>query len=462
MDFRDEVLQSVQALIRDSKKITLATYNLWFRDLKIERLSKTDAVIIVGSAYKAEIITDRYIPLLEHSFEEVLGFHIDIIIDIDPDSDFSPEENEKVIKIIEAKPEDTSIQEKEKKPEQLTYLKYNPEYTFENFIVGSTNKLAQAACRAIAEIPDHDYNPLFIYSQSVLGKTHLLYAITNHILLNRPEAKIVYVHSESFTSELINALSKKTPLDYFRERYRTADVLLVDDIQFIAGKPSTQEEFFNIFNALYMEKKQIILTSDLPPKDIKNLEERLRTRFSWGLTVDIQPPDLELRIAILKSKAESMNLKVEDSVIAYIADNIKNNIRMLEGAVKKLKAITFLNNNVITMPVAREALKDLISENSRAGITVDQIIEKVALQYNVSVEDIKSKKRPKDISTARHTAIYILRTVTDLSLTDIAKHFDMHHTSVLSAINAVTENIKNDPNLDHEISVLVREIKNVN
>ncbi len=461
MDFREEVLSSVQDLIRESGKVALPTFNLWFRDLKIETLTKTEAVLVVSSAYKAEIIADRYLSILEHYFEEVLGFHIDILIDIDPDADITPEDKEKLIKIIESKPEDT--QKKEiKTSEEINYLKYNPEYTFENFIVGSTNKLAQAACRAIAEIPDHDYNPLFIYSPSGLGKTHLLYAITNHILLNRPEAKIVYVHSESFTTELINAISKKTPMDYFRERYRTADVLLVDDVQFIAGKPSTQEEFFNIFNTLYMDKKQIILTSDLPPKDIKNLEERLITRFSWGLIVDIQPPDLELRIAILKSKANAMNLKIEDNVIAYIADNIKNNIRQLEGAIKRLKAMTYLNNMTVTMPIAKDALRDLISENAHVGITVNQIIEKVAYHYNVSPEDIKGKKRYKEISNARHTAIYILRTLSDMKLTDIAKQFDMHHTSVLSAINTVTENIKSDPNLDHEISIIIRELKSVN
>ncbi len=457
MDPREEILLCVQNLISESGNFTQATYNLWFRDLKIESLSKTQAVLLVNSAYKAEIITDRYLSVLEHYFEEALGFHIDVCIDIMQDDGYGKE----TIKLINTELSDHSTPEKsddeaEKGP---VYLKYNPEYTFENFIVGNTNKLAQAACRAIAENPNHDYNPLFVYGASGLGKTHLLYAITNHILLNRPDANIVYARGEEFTTELINSLSKKVPMQYFRDRYRKADVLLIDDIQFIAGKPSTQEEFFHTFNTLYDEKKQIILASDLPPKDIKNLEDRLISRFSQGLIVDVQPPDLELRIAILKSKAEQMGINVDDTVITFIADNVKNNIRQLEGAIKRLKAMSYLNNMKITMPVAKEALKDFLSENTSVGITIDQIFETVANHYNVSVEDMRGKKRLKEITTARHVTIYILRTITELSLNDIGKYFDMHHTSVMSAVNNITENIKSDPKLDYEVSAVIREIR---
>ncbi len=455
MDPREEVLSCVQNLIHESGDFTQATYNLWFRDLKIESLTKTQAILSVNSAYKAEIITDRYLSVLEHYFEEALGFHIDVCIDIMQEDDNYSKSTIKLIK-TELSDHSKTIEEKENSP---VFLKYNPEYTFENFIVGNTNKLAQAACRAIAENPDHHYNPLFIYGASGLGKTHLLYAITNHILINRPDANIVYARGEEFTTELINSLSKKIPMQYFRDRYRKADVLLIDDIQFIAGKPSTQEEFFHTFNTLYDEKKQIILASDLPPKDIKNLEERLISRFSWGLIVDVQPPDLELRIAILKSKAEMMNINIDDNVITYIADNIKNNIRQLEGAIKRLKAMSYLNDTKITMSVAKEALKDFLSENASTGVTIDQIFEIVANHYNISVEDMRGKKHLKEITTGRHVTIYILRTITELSLNDIGKYFDMHHTSVLYAVNNITENLKNDPKLEFEVSSIIREIK---
>jgi chromosomal replication initiator protein len=457
MDPRDEVLSSVQALIQESGKFSLATYRLWFMDLKIESLTKNEVVLIVNSAYKAEIITDRYLSVLEEYFEEVLGFHIDVYIDIMPSSDISTE----TINLINSELSDSPAEAEEEAGEEKdpVYLNYTPEYTFDNFIVGNTNKLAQAACKAIAENPDHDYNPLFIYGASGLGKTHLLYAITNQILKNRPKAKIVYARGEEFTTELINALSKKAPMQYFRDRYRTADVLLIDDIQFIAGKPSTQEEFFHTFNTLYNDKKQIILASDLPPKDIKNLEDRLISRFSQGLIVDVQPPDLELRIAILKSKADALGVKLDDMVITYIADNIRNNIRQLEGAIKRLKAMTFLNNMTITMPIAKDALKDFLSESVPVGITIEQIFESVANYYNISVDDMRGKKRLKEITTARHVTIYILRTITELSLNDIGKYFDMHHTSVLSAVNNITENLKNDPKLDWEISAIIREIR---
>ncbi len=455
MDSLQEIWSCVQQNMFDSGEFTTATYNLWFRDLELENITKTQAVVKVNVAYKAEIINDRYLPVLEKYLEEVLGFHLDISLNIVPEE---PSYSKEIINLIDTELSDRS--EKDEGEKGPVYLKYNPEYTFENFIVGNTNKFAHAACRAIAKDPNHFYNPLFIHGSSGLGKTHLLYAITNDILLRRPDANVVYVRGEDFTNELINSLSKKVPMQYFRDRYRKADVLLVDDIQFIAGKPSTQEEFFHTFNALYDEKKQIILASDRPPKEIQNLEDRLESRFSWGLVVDVQPPDLELRVAILKSKAESMEVNIPDNVITFLADNIKNNIRQLEGAVKRLKALTYLNNTQITLSVAKDALRDFFSENVPVGVTIDQIFDTIARHYSVPVDEIRGKKRIKDITTARHVTIFILRSITELSLNDIGRYFDMHHTSVLSACNNVSESIKNDPKLDYEISALIREIRN--
>ena len=456
MDSLQEIWSCVQKNMFDSGEFTTATYNLWFRDLELENITKTQAIVKVNAAYKAEIINDRYLETLEKYLEEVLGFHLDINLNIVPDD---PTYSKEIINLLDTELSDHSEKSDESESGPV-YLKYNPEYTFDNFIVGNTNKFAHAACRAIAKDPNHFYNPLFIHGASGLGKTHLLYAITNDILLRRPDANVVYVRGEDFTNELIRSLSKKMPMQYFRDRYRKADVLLVDDIQFIAGKPSTQEEFFHTFNALYDEKKQIILASDRPPKEIQNLEDRLESRFSWGLVVDVQPPDLELRVAILKSKAELMEVSIPDSVITFLADNIKNNIRQLEGAVKRLKALTYLNNTQITLSVAKDALRDFFSENVPVGVTIDQIFEIIGRHYSVPVEEIRGKKRLKDITTARHVTIYILRSITELSLNDIGRYFDMHHTSVLSACNNVSENMKSDPKLEYEISSLIREIRN--
>ncbi len=456
MDSFQEIWSCVLQKIHDSGEFIEPTYNLWFRDLELENLTKTQAVVKVNTAYKAEIIGDRYLKILEDALAEVLGFHLQISLNIVLDE---PTYIKEKITLLETEFSEPEIRQENEESGPI-YLKYNPEYTFDNFIVGNTNKFAHAACKAIAKDPNHFYNPLFIHGASGLGKTHLLYAITNDILLRRPDANVVYVRGEDFTNELIRSLSKKMPMQYFRDRYRKADVLLVDDIQFIAGKPSTQEEFFHTFNALYDEKKQIILASDRPPKEIQNLEDRLESRFSWGLVVDVQPPDLELRVAILKSKAELMEVDIPDMVITFLADNIKNNIRQLEGAVKRLKALTYLNNTKVTMPVAKEALKDFFSEQVPVGVTIDQIFEIIAKHYNVPVNEIRGKKRLKDISTARHVTIFILRSITELSLNDIGRYFDMHHTSVLSACNNINESMKSDPKLEFEISSLIREIRN--
>jgi chromosomal replication initiator protein len=303
------------------------------------------------------------------------------------------------------------------------------------------------------------YNPLFIYGNSGLGKTHLLYAIRNEIGNTYPNMKIVYIKGDEFTNELIEAIRRGTTGE-FHQRYRKADVLLVDDIQFIAGKDSTQEEFFHTFNTLYEAKKQIVLTSDRPPKDIATLEERLLTRFEWGLTADIQPPDFETRIAIIKRKAELMQIDLPDNVIEYIANRLKNNIRQLEGAVKKMKAYSLLNGDAMNIQTAQTAISDIINNDQPTPFTVEKIIDEVARTYGTTVDDIKSAKRSANISSARQMAMYVVREITQMPMTSIGKEFGgRDHSTVVYAIQQIEKNIKRDPKVKATAEDIIKNIR---
>lgn len=348
--------------------------------------------------------------------------------------------------------------------------KSDPGYSFSNFIVGDSNKFAHAACLAVANSFSEtekkqesayfqkQYNPLFIHGPSGLGKTHLLYSVMNHINKINPIAKIVYVKGEDFTNQLIDSISHNTN-EQFRNKYRKADVLLIDDIQFIAGKVSTQEEFFHTFNALYEKNKQIILTSDCPPRDIKTLEDRLKTRFEWGLIADIQPPGFELRIAIMKSKAEALGIELPSDVLEFLAENLKNNVRQLEGAVKKLGARSFLTGAKITVDLAVSCVADLLTGSEPVSVTVDRIFEKVSKKYGISIEDIKSRKRTKGIASARHITIYIIRKMTDLSLPAIGRLLGRDHTTIMSSIETIENEMVQNTLFEIEINELMREIK---
>ncbi len=458
MDSLNEIWACVLSKIAESGEFSEPTYNLWFRDIELTTLTNSFAVVNVKAQLKKDIISSRYLHTLEKYLAEVIGFNVDINLEV---ADDTPRYDK--VNIIESTPSFDEEKSNEKIEGEVgeggeIHMKYNPQYTFENFIVGNTNKFAHAACRAIAADKDHFYNPLFIYGDSGLGKTHLLYAITNEVIQNRKDSNVVYVRGEDFANELIKSLTKKVPMDYFRDRFRTADVLLVDDIQFIAGKPSTQQEFFHTFNALYEDKKQIILASDRPPKEMSTLEDRLRTRFEQGLIVDVQPPDYELRLAILKNKAQNLGLKISDNILIFLADNIKSNIRQLEGAVKRLRATSLLTEKELTLDTVKSTLQDLFSNSVPVGITIDSVFETVSKKYSIPVEEIKGKKRTKELSNARHITIYILRNITNMSLSDIGRYFNMHHTSVMSACERISEEIKIDPLLEHNISVMIREI----
>lgn len=331
-------------------------------------------------------------------------------------------------------------------------------FDFDHFIVGNSNRLAHAACIAVAREPAREYNPLFIWGQSGLGKTHLLKAIISRVKREHPEMKIKYVKGEEFTNQMVESITYNRT-EQFRESYRTVDILLIDDIQFIAGRESTQEEFFHTFNALYENQKQIILTSDRPPKEILRLEERLRTRFEWGMIADITPPDLDLRVAILKKKAELSDLELPNDIAIYIAQNLSSNVRQLEGAIKKIYANVVLLGNPLTMETVVSCIADLMTGAEPVAMTVEKILNRVAQKYEVSVESIKGTRRTKSIVQARHVAIYLIRELTAMSFPQLGKLFSKDHSSVMSSYNKIEEAIKKEDPFALEIRELQRAIK---
>ena len=344
-------------------------------------------------------------------------------------------------------------------PKKNDLIPGTEEYTFERFVVGSSNKFAHAAARAVADNPGHSYNPLYIYGESGLGKTHLLYAIANSIHQNKPGLSVVYVKGDTFTNELIQAIREGRNQE-FRDKYRSADVFLMDDVQFIAGRDSTQEEMFHTFNTLYEDKKQIVFTADRPPKEMLRLEDRLKTRFEWGLLADIQPPDYETRMAIIKNKAIRMGVELPEEVLIYVAENITSNVRQIEGTVKKILAFRdLLGNNVDASSVTR-AVRDMFKETSDILPTAEVIIEEVGKFYDIDPAAIRGQGRTKATSWARHIAIYLTRHMTKLSLKDIGKEFDNRdHTTILHSIDRVEKQCKSDP----ETNEVIKDIRsNIN
>jgi chromosomal replication initiator protein len=337
----------------------------------------------------------------------------------------------------------------------------NPKYKFDTFVVGSNNKLAHSASLAVAESPGQVYNPLYIYGGAGLGKTHLMHSIGHFILEQNSNMKVLYVTSENFTNEVIDCIRSgdAIKMNKFREKYRTVDVLLIDDVQFIIGKESTQEEFFHTFNTLHSAGKQIILSSDKPPKDMETLEERFRSRFEWGLIADIQPPDYETRMAILKKNAEIYHKEIDDEVLNYIAENIKSNIRELEGAFNKIIAFSKLNKVDINIAYAEEALKDVIYPDTPKEITPSLIIDVVAEHFGVNPEDITSKKRNSEFVVPRQVVMYLCRTLTDTSLTNIGKILGKKdHTTVIHGINKITDEITTNEDLRNKVDIIKKKI----
>ena len=441
-------LDSIWNKVLDIIKVELTevSYNTWLKTVIPVNMSKDTIILAAPNDFTKGILEGRYLNLIKNSIREVTKKDYDIKFVI-PGEEPSTEIGQTV------KQENNFVNN------QRSQL--NPKYSFNTFVIGNSNRFAHAASLAVAEAPAQAYNPLFLYGGVGLGKTHLMHAIGHYILNQNPNTKVVYVTSEKFTNELINSI-REYRNEEFRNKYRNVDVLLIDDIQFIAGKEGTQEEFFHTFNALHEANKQIIISSDRPPKEIPTLEDRLRSRFEWGLIADIQPPDLETRIAILRKKANMENIQIQDDVLHYIATKIKSNIRELEGALIRVVAYSSLTNKSITLDLAEEALKDIISTNKPREITVDLIKEEVGKEFNVKIEDFNSKKRTRAIAFPRQIAMYLTRELTDLSLPKIGDEFGgRDHTTVIHACDKISKDISEDQQLKERIDHIIKKLKGV-
>lgn len=424
-------------------ELTEVSFNTWLKTIEPMTITENRIILAAPNEFTKGILESRYINLIKNAIIQITDkeYEVQFII---PGEELN-------INIGQ------SVQENNNDLNQRSQL--NPKYTFDTFVIGNSNRFAHAAALAVAEAPAQAYNPLFIYGGVGLGKTHLMHAIGHFILNQSPESKVVYVSSEKFTNELINSI-RDDRNNEFRNKYRNVDVLLIDDIQFIAGKESTQEEFFHTFNALHEANKQIIISSDRPPKEIPTLEDRLRSRFEWGLISDIQPPDLETRIAILKKKAEMENINISNEVMHYIASKIRSNIRELEGALIRIVAYSSLTNKEITVELAEEALKDIISNNAPRKITVELIKDVVAKEFDVKIEDFDSKKRTRAIAYPRQIAMYLTRELTDLSLPKIGDEFGgRDHTTVIHAYDKISNDMANDEEFKKRIDKLIQNIK---
>ena len=430
-DVWDNVLSQLKGELSET---TIAT---WFDELEAVDIQGNTFILHCSNDFKKGYIESLFMKNIKASLHDI--FSTDFEVKILDDLDYA--------------------ELKDNRPHRQSERFTSAEFTFETFVVGPSNKLAYAASVSVAEHPAQNYNPLLIYGDSGLGKTHLIYAIANVIRRNDPRSKIAYVKGDDLTNELVDAIREGKTAE-MREKYRQADLLLVDDVQFIAGKKQTQEEFFHTFNTLYESGRQIVLTSDRPPKEIKTLEDRLRTRFEWGLLADIQPPDFETRVAIIQRKAEMMNIEIPDDVAEYIANRLKNNIRQLEGAVKKLKAYKQLAGSNPSILIAQSAIKDILSDHQPIPMTVERIITEVARTYGVTAEDIRSVKRASAISTARQVSMYIVREITQMSMATIGDEFgNRDHSTVVYAIQQVQKNMEKDQHFKETVDDIIKNIR---
>ena len=416
------------ALERLERDFPPSSLSAWFDDATVVSFADNRLILHSPVQFKKEFIDHKFIEPLQNALYELTGDQTTVVVVTGeyttPSTSSSPYDD----------------------------------YTFERFIVGSSNKFAHAAALAVSQRPAAENNPLFIYGNSGLGKTHLMYAIANVLRRTHPEYRIIYVKGEDFTNELITAIQEGN-VQAFRNKYRMVDLLLLDDVQFIAGKERTQEEFFHTFNALYEAKKQIVLTSDRPPKEINTLEDRMKTRFEWGLLADIQPPDFETRIAIIRDKADKMGVELPDEVSTYIAENIQANIRQLEGAVKKIKAMHELMGERITIALAENAIDALRTENPGLNPTPERIMEAVANYFYIPVEQMISQNRSKDVAYPRQMAMYMIRQELEYSFPDIAKIFKRDHTTVMHACNKIEEERKGSRETEDVIKKLHNNIR---
>ncbi len=435
-----EKWNDILEFMKTEYNITKVAYENWLLTLSVHSVQDNTIVVAVedSKATMIEFIKNKYGQFLQTAIEEMF------------------EQKFELQYVAESKVQKETFPSK---PKNESYNNLNPKYTFDTFVIGSNNNLAHAAALAVADSPAEVYNPLFIYGGVGLGKTHLMHSVAHYILDNNPEARVMYVTSEKFTTELIQSIRNKTTME-FKDKYRNIDVLLIDDIQFISGKESTQEEFFHTFNALHEAKKQIIISSDRPPKEIKTLEDRLLSRFEWGIIADIQSPDYETRMAILNKKTEADGISLEPSILEYIAANVKSNIRELEGSLNKLIALSRLKKKEITMELAMEAIQDYVSADAGHTVTPSYIVDIVADHFSLTPQEIYSKNRSNKIAYPRQIAMYMCRRYLNMSLVDIGKAIGgKDHTTVMHALKKIEEDIaKNDASLQNVLDILVKKL----
>lgn len=435
----EELLTKAKELLRE--ETTQISYDTWIKELDIQSMEHGNVVLISSSSFNRDTVDARYHSLLVNTFNYLTNKECSVTILSKEELENSPENGQAMIEKLNPTAMNPTL---------------NPKYTFDSFVVGNNNRFAHAAALAVAEAPATSYNPLFIYGGVGLGKTHLMHAIGNEILRNNRNANILYVTSEKFTNQLINAI-KDNKNEQFRSKYRNIDVLLIDDIQFIAGKERVQEEFFHTFNTLHESGKQVILSSDRPPKDINLLEDRLKSRFEWGLIADISNADYETRLAILRKKAQLDHIMIDDDILANIANRIDTNIRELEGALNKLIARASLINSPITMEMAEWAINEIVSAKDKV-LSSEFIQETVAKYFNIDVKDMVGAKRSNDIVFPRQIAMYLCRTVPQISLPQIGKDFgNRDHTTVMHACNKIEKEMKENKNT----KLIVESVKNI-
>lgn len=451
MNSFEEVFENVKKYCLENNKIPEIGVTTWINAMKIVDFNGTDAIFSVQTEFQKNIVFTNFEAALSEAFLNVLGFKVNIVINVE-----SEEHNEVHV------PTDAELEQKHAELEQ-SYKFANYDYTFDTFIEGRSNEFALACSKSVAKNCGakavSEYNPLFIYGPSGMGKTHLITAIANEVRKNHPDFNIVYVTSETFGSDLINALNTNLMSD-FHEKYRNSDILLIDDIQFFAHKERMQEEFFHTFYKLHQEGKQIVITSDKPPKELVTLEERLRTRFEGGLIADISAPDYETRLAIINRKSELLELKMPSEVAEFMANRLKSNIRQLEGAVIRLKALNHFAGSPITISMAQSVIRDVLTDEQPIPITVEKIISEVSAVYGVSPEDLRSNKRSSQISIARKVAIYVVREITQMPLASIGTEFGgRDHSTIVYSVNSVSEGIKKDSNLNNLVNDIIKNIR---
>ena len=453
MDSYSKIWDIINKALRET--YTKELMDLWLNKLELVYLDETEAIFtLLEDDYFLNLVNKKYSGKIEEIFKESLN--MDVKVKIFSKSTFNLDEYK-----ASGFQKDEPVVYEEKKvvsSEPISNLNTTKsELTFENFVVGSTNKFAYSACISIANEPASNYNPLLIYGNSGIGKTHLITALAIRLMHERPELKVLLVTGEAFTSEFVECI-RNHQREKFQEKYRNMDVLLIDDIQFISGKAETQEEFFHTFNILYENHKQIVLTSDRPPKDIKNLTERIKTRFEGGLIVDIQPPDTELKIAILQNKAKSENIPISNEYITYLVENINGNVRTLLGALKGVSAASFLSSGPVTLSTIKKVISPYVKQTEKPEDIANRIINNVSIIYDVSVDELKDKSRKQNIAHARNMAIYAIREKTSLSLESIGKIFSRDHTTILNSIERIKYEIEQDTVVAHEINEIYKDL----